>query len=478
MGNKPNKPSKKFLFDQDIPFQPSNPESKKLEKPQFPIISSETIDPFLEFSKSLQFSSKAFIAFTIFEHQLELTQSNGLFLDYTQFIEKTANYGKNMDLLNHVQLIELHSHFEMKEFYSQFYDKINDISPIKKRNSKKHEENPLKKEFLTDKIMKNREKPFFSSEKQEKSGFLKEKAEFLKEKAREKATFSQEIEDKDCENTEEFEEKKKWFFLKPNFVHFSDVFPHKRPNSEEKLRNSIKKLNEKLKPKTQFLFDSRETIKEIPLLQLDLYKTSQKPSYLEISSQKPHILSRKSSFTEEITCLTCNLEEKPQGKSPFRAGKSTYNVKKPINKQKNKEKTQKKHENTENTKENLNKSALLRKKKSSNFEKSEIIENYANFEKNGKNENRGNYAENRGNFLYMKYEFPKKNLIKNENQKEILETSLINLKKSLNFARDSKKIYWKKPLQQKNDENSVDLKVSELEKLRKSLFSAKSLQFE
>ena len=481
MGNQPKKNKKTFLFELNpsSPYQvPPQNYNKSVTIHKIP--TKPYVDPLPELNETLNFSTKSLFFSHLIENQLELTLSN-LQLNY-QSIENSQNYKKIEGFLNHAHILqrftkdEIHNEFLKYNVSSQNLNKSVAMSPIMLRNSNKVEDfdtpSPLKSEYRpetqeneeifkkTEDFIKHQDdlydKPIEKNKKIEQNfEKIKEIKKYTKnqENSQKKEYFLRKQE-KNSKTNEDFGEinehieKKQFFFnLKPNFVHFN--FPkvpaeNLSDNEEARIRSSIRKIDKKLNSKTQFLHVSKQKVKEMPLLELDLYKTIE-----------------KSGYTDPRTHLARNLPEYI------------------------------KVENVENMEFDIKKNQLKTKKKSKNTKKSYyskenltkyLNKSYSDFSNNSKflkyqerSKKKISFAENRGNYLHMKYDYEKTSSksVKNH-ETENLETSIINLKKSLNLPGNSMKIIKKAVLHEKNEENLLDLQRVEVEKLRKSLNSARN----
>lgn len=462
MGNKQKKSPSKLLFEYDLrsPF-PSNPNPKN---PQTTLTPKKTppkrpldVSP-AEFKETLNFCLKNQKINDICEPQLILTQANALFLN-NEAIKNNEN-PRIHNFLTHAQIIQIHAHLEYynefntmaksQVFYNNNINKSVAMSPIQIRNSNKAEEfntpSPLKSEFKV-----NFKENVEIVENEENYENLQKKNEIYKEK---NENFSRKIQ-KNEENNQ------RTTFLKPNFVHFSRQFNKKTSKNtendqEEDLELSLKKINEKLRKNKYFLKENREiSNNEVKYMKLDLWKTKEKPTYLDLSTKKSKKNLENGSETDSIYQIEYNIREN-----------RVKNPKKPIsNENNNKIQSFYSHENL---KKYLNKSHSDFSNNSRFLAEKRPISPHI-------------FAENRGNFLYMNYDYNKKqkqnSMRKITNiERENLENSLINLKKSLNLPQKTSKIMKRTEKKEENYPEEVDLKSVEVEKLRRSLVFSKKMR--
>ena len=469
MGNKPKKSPSKLLFEYDIrsPY-PSKPKPKpsqnSLNPPKTPPKAKGhplEASP-AEFIETLNFCFKNQKINDICEPQLILTQANALFLNNEAI--KNNETPKIHNFLTHAQIIQIHAHLEYyNEFntmaksqilYNNNINKSVAMSPIQIRNSNKAEEfntpSPLKSEFKVN--FKENVEIVENDENYEKNENLQKKNEIYQKNE----NFSKKIQ-KNEENNQ------RTMFLKPSFVHFSRQLTKKNRENigndqEEDLELSLKRIDEKLRKNKYFLKENREiSNNEVKYMKLDLWKTKEKPSYLDLSIKKPRKNLENSPEKEEIYQINYNLNEN-RVKTP----------KKPISNENNKIQS---FYSYENLKKYLNKSH-------SDFS------NNSRFLVEKRPVSPHVFAENRGNFLYMNYDYDKKQKLMNSMRKitnierENLENSLINLKKSLNLPQKAKimRRTAKKEENYSEETQEVDLKSVEVEKLRRSLVFSKKMR--
>jgi len=468
MGNKQKKSPKKLLFELDgvSEYQPKNSQitAKTMDNSTKPLSFRQNELSEEEFIQTLGFCNKTQAFYLISEPQLNLTQANCLFLNYNAFRTKEAM--KIHSLLNHTQIIQTHSQLEYLNELNLlaknpiYLNKSVDMSPIQLRNSNKPEEfntpSPLKSEFKGE----NPRNQVNLNENVENAA----NDEILQRKSLKTNYFSpenmKENEDLDFKTPERNNPQQRTICVKPNFVHFPHILPEKKikeEDPEEKLRLSLKRLDLKLKKAGYCLKENREKSNDQPkYLQLDLWKMKEKPSYSEISAKKlrnfEFITKKPEILQDDIEEISYNLKDNRIQSFKKLSSKENLRIKSDYSQ--------------ENLKKYLNKSH-------SDFS------NNARFLADKKTISPGNFAENRGNFIYMNYDFSKKknSLRKMPNvEKENLETSLINLKKSLNLPQNAMKIIKKIPLQEKKIEEPLDMKNLELEKLRRSLVLSKKMR--
>lgn len=427
MGNTPKKPHTKLLFQQKVHYTPTPTPDKPLQS-SFKAIKPSTVsssgDPSSEILSTFHFTNKLAYFSSLIGPELEITQTNLLLLNYKSSLE---NQSRINGLLDHSNIIETHAKLEYLSEFHQLQKGLNNhllqkelnkksilMSPIK-RNSNKTQEfdtpSPLKSAFRTMIKPDNQDSPLATNYNIESP--LKH-SHFKNFQYQDSSPITINYKQDPPlvlnykEDSSPMETPPKRSFIKPNFVHFSQVFkdkPIKKQDYEEELRHSLRNLDSKLKLKRNKINKSSRKFNNVPIFQLDLWKSASKPCYSNRKPSNPVMNSFKSIEVEE----------------------KSYNIRENrlMNKGKkiNKEKIQQKSDySQENLKKYLNKSY------------SECYPNQKFLKNKERNKEKPLFAENRINFLYMNYEKinKEKPLTK---ERENLESSLLELKRSLQFPQ-------------------------------------------
>lgn len=444
MGNTQKKSKTPLLFELPSnlapPFQSRKSPLSASSNPPPPLPAKESPDFNNEFIKTQNFSTKLCEFSSLYQPNNEFTDLYGVNLDYGVFFREQFPVKQQIrSLLNHVQIIAVHSKIEYLEDLGRSEGgKIDalmmDMSPIRRQDSLENMEfetpSPIKSEFRKEKsyamgknFTKTPEKP-------------KENTDFLVKNVAQPKLY------------------------RPNFIHFSQVLTGKDYNDnleEERLERSLQKIDKKIKEKKAYFYNSKEKVNNAPLYLLDLWKTVDKSSYKELS------LSRNKSLIKREP-LHCEITENPE--------KLDYDL------QSNYLKSNKKHSKINDvTKDSAYSKPNLEKylnKKHSNFSA-----NWKFLKKKKEFSEKGHFAENRGNFLYMNYDYPKSNCMDFlYREKENLENSMFHLKKSLNYTQNSQKIIKKSAnLTEKNEDFEQKTSVSDIELLKNSIMLSKNPRF-
>lgn len=487
MGNKHKTQRKKLLFEQevadsvrksrDFPEKLANSQEIPRQNIEIPKETHEiSLESARNLAKTFNFIERLGVFSSISQINHELPDLSSLLLDFSS---KGAS-----SLANHAQILTIHSKLEYyPEFFRNprgfpafFSSKSMDMSPIRgsddaylRKTPRNHENrqvfetpSPLRREFMgflsgnseemlekpeNEQISKKDEKVSKKDEKFTKNAekFAKNDEKFAKND--EKFTkYAQNLSKNDenfTNNDGKFTKNDEKIVYRPNFSHIQLIPTDFRDSPEKKLRKSLRKLEKKLEKKNAFLRLSKEKVNETPLYSLDLWKMAPENAYKQQFSLKKSRNSRvlvENTENLEVLELDLTTSKRKSRKDLIKSEYSQENLEKYLNK------TCSDFSN--------NRRFLREKPKNSDFKE--------------------NDAQARGNFLYMKYDFPQKLAKTPENEQKNLQNSLSFLKKSMNYPQNSCKIV---KTVRKFEETPADTRkspMSDAEFLRNSLYLSKT----